>query len=546
VSDTGNNRIQKFDASGLFITSWGVFGTSTGQFKSPRGLTIAGGSLWIADSGNNRIQKFSTAGVFQAAFGTNGTTDGKLLSPYDVALDGEGTVWVADRGNNRIQRFTTAGAYLSKLGAKGLDAGQFDAPSGIEIDASGHVLVADTNNHRVQVFLDANGPDVTFVTGPGTSTKLNTATFTFTANEPGATFECKLDGGLWSGCSSGVTYGSLAESSHTVSVRATDTGAHTGNPSTYTWTVDVTPPTVSMTSAPVSPSAATTPSFSFQSSEPTGATFLCGLDAATPSACSSPKQVTVTNGSHTFKVWAIDVAGNQSTSPATHTWTVDTTPPNVTIDSGPNGWSTSINATFQFSSGDAGATFECHLDGASYAPCTSPVDYAGLTAAQHVFYVRGIDALGNISADKTRTWTVDLNDHKPDAWISTGAAYVGNGIYNATGLNQTKTLKKGVGVTASFTLRFENDGTGPDTYTIVGPGSVKGYSVSYWIGTTSYTTQVTAGTLKFNLAPGAFKTLTLRVKIGSVGKSSVALLVRATSDREPSKVDAVKAVVKRV
>ena len=168
-----------------------------------------------------------------------------------------------------------------------------------------------------------------------------------------------------------------------------------------------------------------------------------------------------------------------------------------------------------------------------------------MSAAQHIFYVRGIDALGNVSADKTRSWTVDLADHKPDAWISAGASYVGNGIYNATGLNQTKTLKKAVGVTATFTLRFENDGTGTDTYTIVGPGSVKGYTVSYSDRTTAYTTKVMAGTLKFTLNPGEYKTLTLRVKIGSTGKSSTGLLVKATSDREPSKVDAVKAVVKR-
>ncbi len=547
VSDTGNDRIQKFDSGMNYLTSWGGYGTGTSQFKSPQGVTVYAGSLWIADSGNNRISKFSTGGAFQAVLGSSGNTDGKLSSPFDVAVDAEGTIWVADRSNNRIQRLTTTGSYLSKLGTKGLDSGQFDSPEGIEIDGAGHVLVADTNNHRVQVFIDANGPDVTFLTGPGTATKLNTATFTFTANEPGSTFECKLDAAVsWASCVSGVTYSALAEATHTLAVRATDSGSHTGNPTPYTWAVDTTAPTVSMTQAPVSPSASTSPSFSFVSSEPTNATYLCKLDAAAAAACTSPKTVAVTNGSHTFKVWTTDAAGNQSTLPATHTWTVDTTPPTVTIDSGPTGFTAQTSATFTFSSDSGTDTFECHIDGLAYAPCTSSATYPGLSAAQHTFYVRGTDVLGNISAEKTRKWTVDLSDHRPDAWLSTGTTYVGNNVYNATGTNQTKTQKKPVNVTATFTIRFENDGDDTDTYTIKGGKSATGYAVTYWIGTTSYTTKVTAGTMTITLSPGEYKILTMRVKVSAGGKASAGFLVSATSGHEPSKSDAVKAVVKRV
>ena len=33
VSDLENNRIQKFDSNGNYITSWGTFGTGPGEFK---------------------------------------------------------------------------------------------------------------------------------------------------------------------------------------------------------------------------------------------------------------------------------------------------------------------------------------------------------------------------------------------------------------------------------------------------------------------------------------------------------------------------------
>ena len=170
------------------------------------------------------------------------------------------------------------------------------------------------------------------------------------------------------------------------------------------------------------------------------------------------------NGDHTFAVWAVDAAGNQSTNPAQASWTVDTTPPVVHINSGPSGWVQSTNASFTFDSPDSGATFECHLDGAASAPCTSPVSYSGLSAGLHTFYVVGIDALGNVSAAKTQQWTVDLADHKPDAWVGLGGKYVGNGVYNSTALNQTKTAKTKAGTTVSFTIRVENDGSDLDSF----------------------------------------------------------------------------------
>ena len=121
--------------------------------------------------------------------------DGKFNKPYDLDFDAEGTLWVVDNVNNRVQRMTTAGVFLSKLGSLGLDVAQFSGPSGIAIDGAGAVSVADTKNNRTQVFIDANGPDTTIVTGPGTATSQTTASFTFSANEPGATFECSIDGG---------------------------------------------------------------------------------------------------------------------------------------------------------------------------------------------------------------------------------------------------------------------------------------------------------------------------------------------------------------
>ncbi len=40
VVDSANNRIQKFDASGNFVTKWGVGGTASGEFSNPVALAL--------------------------------------------------------------------------------------------------------------------------------------------------------------------------------------------------------------------------------------------------------------------------------------------------------------------------------------------------------------------------------------------------------------------------------------------------------------------------------------------------------------------------
>jgi DNA-binding beta-propeller fold protein YncE len=547
VSDTSNNRIQEFSSNGVFIRKWGVFGTADGNLKAPKGLWIDGsGNVWVADSGsNNRIQEFSGVGTFLAKLGATGSGNGQLKGPSDVAIDHDGTLWVVDQSNNRIERFTTGGTYLSQLGTKGLETSQFNSPIGIDVDSTGRILVTDSANHRVEVFKDLNGPDTT-ISGPALFTPSSSASFTFTANEQGATFQCKLDGGSYGSCTSPKTYNSLVQGSHTFYAQATDSHGFLGNQTTYAWTIDTTPPIASLTGYPASPTSSTSAQFTFISNE-ANSTFLCAKDSTTYTSCSSPKSYSsLGSGSHVFHVKAIDPAGNTQTTSTNYTWMIDTTPPNVSIDSGPSGWVQSTDATFKFSSTDGAATFDCKLDGGSYAPCTSPTGYTGLVAGQHSFYVTATDAIGNTSAPAHHTWTADTQTHRPDNQIATGTTYVGNDIYNATGTNQTKTLKAGVGKTVTFKIRIENDGSGTDPLTILGTGSGKGYSVTYFSGATNITSRVVAGTYKINLDPAASVLLKMTVKVGSTASTSRSILVKTSADHEPTRLDAVKAVVKRV
>jgi hypothetical protein len=171
--------------------------------------------------------------------------------------------------------------------------------------------------------------------------------------------------------------------------------------------VDTAGPDTTIILAPEETSPEADATFEFVS-EP-GATFECRLDAGEWLACESPAFLMgLADGEHTFAVRATDIAGNTDATEAVYAWTVDTTPPETTITSGPEGTSTVAEATFEFTSDD-GATFECRLDGGEWAVCESPAFVTGLADGGHTFAVRATDAAGHTDAtEAVRVWTVTL------------------------------------------------------------------------------------------------------------------------------------------
>jgi hypothetical protein len=92
-------------------------------------------------------------------------------------------------------------------------------------------------------------------------------------------------------------------------------------------------------------------------------------------------------------------------------YTGDVTPPNTTITSDPGTTIHSHSATFAFSGSDnvAVSSFECSLDGAAFAACTSPLTYNNLTIGTHHFEVRAVDSSSNVDpTPATFDFTVDL------------------------------------------------------------------------------------------------------------------------------------------
>ena len=268
--------------------------------------------------------------------------------------------------------------------------------------------------------VDTSAPNTTIDSGPSGPTNDSTPTFTFSADQAGSSFECRVDGGAWVPCTSAHTTASLADGAHTFEVRATDTAGNVDpTPASRSFTVDTAAPNTTIDSGPSGPTNDATPTFAFSSSQ-AGSSFECRVDGGSWSSCSTPETTTsLADGAHTFEVRATDSAGNVDPTPASRSFTVDTGAPNTSIDSGPSGPANDATPTFAFSADEAGSTFECRVDGGAWASCSTPMTTASLADGVHTFEVRATDPAGNVDpTPASRSFTVDTA--APNTTIDSG------------------------------------------------------------------------------------------------------------------------------
>ena len=275
------------------------------------------------------------------------------------------------------------------------------------VDAAGNV---DSTPSARTWTVDATPPDTRVTGGPESTTSSTSVSIQFktVAVEKNATFECRLDGGAWQACTSPRAYANLADAAYVFEVRASDpVGNVDTTPARRTWTVDTVPPDTAIDEGPTGLVPDRSATFHFTSVD--AYKYECRLDGAPWALC--PSRVTFSNlpdGPHTVDARAKDAGGNIDPTPASRSWTVEATPPDTDLLSGPQGTLTTRSAELTFSSPEPGTTFECSMDGSGWGACASPKSYSRLVEGDHTFSVRARDIAGNVDGTPpARTWTTD-------------------------------------------------------------------------------------------------------------------------------------------
>jgi sugar lactone lactonase YvrE len=159
LTDTGNDRVIKFDKNFKYVSQFGQEGKGPGQFDHPHGIGIdSKGNIYINTLNEPRIQKFTNDGKFIKEWGTNGTGPGQLTTPLEhLKVDSKDRVFIVDSASNpRVQVFDSDGKLLTQFGKWGVGNGEFKKPEHVafnEKDGKGTVYVVDRGNHRIQVLV---------------------------------------------------------------------------------------------------------------------------------------------------------------------------------------------------------------------------------------------------------------------------------------------------------------------------------------------------------------------------------------------------------
>jgi hypothetical protein len=312
---------------------------------------------------------------------------------------------------------------------------------------------------------DSTAPETVIVSGPSGLVSSGSAQFGFSSSEAGSTFHCSLDAAAYAPCTSPQAYSGLADGSHTFGVYATDpVGNADPTPAERIWTVDTAAPAAPVILSPADGNVNGTGTVTVTgTAEPLSTVAVSdgasqqGTATVNPDRSWSLTLTGVTDGSHTYTARATDAAGNTSPASAGVTVTVDGTPPNTTIDSGPSGTVASGSASFAFSSDKPGSTFHCSLDGGAFQACTSPRAYSGLAEGGHAFAVYATDSLGHVDPTPAgRTWTIDLTIFS-DGFES--GSFRSPPWVVKTGADGTATVQPGIGKNGTYGARLAETAT---------------------------------------------------------------------------------------
>lgn len=128
-------------------------------FKNPNGLFVDNqDNVYVSDTGNNRIVKFNSRFEVVQEY-TLDDTDMPLNSPQGIYVDERESIFVADTGNHRVVHIAKDGSWIEDFTAP--DSTLFDyesygfSPTKVAIDNFGYLCILNGNDYHGIIKLDA-------------------------------------------------------------------------------------------------------------------------------------------------------------------------------------------------------------------------------------------------------------------------------------------------------------------------------------------------------------------------------------------------------
>jgi DNA-binding beta-propeller fold protein YncE len=194
IADTGNDRIDEFEADGTFIRAWGwgvvpgglggfetcgpdaipstacqkgVSGAEPGQFETPKFIAVdnsAGpskGDVYVGDAGDNLVSKFSESGVLEELWGTTGQQSFPSLA--GIAVDSAGRLDVLDVEPHLLLQYAQDGTPITSF-----ETPRETEPRGLAVSSAGDIFKANGNETAEEI--TGAGEDIGQVAEEGSDT----------------------------------------------------------------------------------------------------------------------------------------------------------------------------------------------------------------------------------------------------------------------------------------------------------------------------------------------------------------------------------------
>lgn len=364
---------------------------------------------WLTSTGQPRVKWAASADAVDYTAEIRTTANALVCSMSSVT--------VTELDFTGCPTLTNGATYKARVTAFDV-ARNFTAASDFEftvdLDPPGGFSIAGltgTGDARVDAFAGPGSPTVNY----GSSTDsthyrvkiddlngVNVCSLGTKADQSGA-FDYASEGGVaCAGLIHGGTYKAY--------VSAFDDGEN-GTPASndgFSFQVDAVNPTLTLDSAPSTPTSSVTASFAFSTGDDLSGMdrVECRLDGGAPVSCVSPyDSAGLSEGAHVLRVEAFDIAGNSTVR--THAWTVDLTNPSLSIDSRPPADTNDPAVSISFHATDASGIsgYTCAVDGGSADACASPLSWTA-SEGPHVVVIRATDGVGHFD-EKTVSFIVD-------------------------------------------------------------------------------------------------------------------------------------------